>query len=420
MRITLITVTLAVVALLFSSEGNWRIAIGPLHNIKLGYPFPDMFARLGVAEGVAHGVDVNHEQNPYSASPTLNNKPLYTVHTLAKLSIGNDDVVIMGILFGACFMAWNFWLLRPNRWFELICMLLVVISPPSLLLIERANDDIIIYSFIMAVPLLLRTNRTFGKVLSWLAISLLTPMKYYPAAAYALFLHRTRGLKEFLSYVGISILFGGTLLWLILDELKGVSERIPSPPANCAFGGKLLLQSLEVEESMQSMLFAIGILVIGLLVLLFVLNPKIQKPKADPQNELYFLLGSSVLTFCFLLNGNWDYRLAFLIPTLPLTFELLKNERQAIRLLASAYLISMLITLWTEYLYFFNAMDFINERWVLTENSYKLTQRSKHIASWLMITSGVLMATLTLKEDIKRLFSETTTNGSLFKKHIKS
>lgn len=408
LQMLLIAVALIAIACIYSSHANWYYIIGPLHNLDLGYPFADMQARLGIAEAINHGIDVNHEHNPFTPSGALNNKPLYTVTIMALLSLKTSDSLVLGILFSAIYCLWTFWLIRPTNWMETLISLAIFLSPPSLLLIERSNDDIIIFAFIMSVPLLLETGRVKGRVLGWLVISLLTPMKYYPAAVYALFLNRVRSLKEFFAYIAISVTFGLTLLWLIREEMKTLSERIPSPPSNCSFGKTLLFDTMGLESSSQLIAFAIGVLIIAGLGLYIILCPKIkQKVETHPREELYFLLGSSILTFCFLMNGNWDYRLGFLIPSLPLTFTFLRSSHSLPRNLSATYICGMLLTLWPEYLYFLGIIDPVEGQWVINLDNYQKIALIKHSASWVMIGSQILISCLILKPSILKLFTES-------------
>lgn len=97
-HLALCTLTVLTIFGLFSNPSWWRLVIGPLHSDHApGYPFADMNGRLGAAEGVGHGIDVNNEFNPYSNFGGLNNKPLYTLHVMAMLGLDRSDTKWMGI-----------------------------------------------------------------------------------------------------------------------------------------------------------------------------------------------------------------------------------------------------------------------------------------------------------------------------------
>ncbi|HAV12753.1 MAG TPA: hypothetical protein DCX06_04545 [Opitutae bacterium] len=402
LHIALIAITLTVVALIYSSHEHWFYVIGPLHNLQLGYPFADMMARLGVAEGISHGIDVNNEVNPFGNPHALNNKPLYTVTILSFLGLDKSHTIPMGVFFCATYLLWNFWLLRPRSFIELVVILSILLSPPALTLLERANDDIIIYTFICFVPLLMASKATWGKPLGWLIISLLTPMKYYPAVVYSLFVHKFKNIKELTCYTLISVFFVGGLLWTIQDELRNVSERFPDPPGNCSFGKTLLFQTLKIDAAQHSILFIYGIAIVAIIAATCLLHPKIQKDEieGDSKDELYFLLGSSVLTFCFFLSGNWDYRLIFVIPTLPLLLRLLKSSRRIPKATALTYLIATLLTAWPEYIYFWSIFDTVELGWLINYKTYQKISIIEHTASWIMITTNIMIATMILKNDL--------------------
>ena len=404
------TITVGVVLGLFSQPSVWRFAIGPLHTNKEDtYPFRDMNARLGMAEGIANGIAINHEVNPYTDFAGLNNKPLYTVRAMALLSLDRSNRVTLGLFFGALYLAWSLWLMRPSTWLEVTICLAVILSPAALLLIERANDDIIIYVFILFVPLLLHGSRTKLNGMGWLIICLLTPMKYYPAAAFALFLHRTRGIKELASYVAATLAFAVVLGWFIRDELQLISSRIPSPSSSFAFGKQLLFSSY-TENSLVINLGFYGLLaLITLAAVLILLTPKSSKEVGTPKTQSFFLLGSSILTFCFLLNSNWDYRLAFVIPTIPYTLELLRCVSKRSQCLGALYLFGILFTAWPEYLYFWSIADLEEGRWILNRDTYTNILAIKHCGSWVMLSGSILISTQILKTDIRQLASELPT-----------
>lgn len=282
-----------------------------------------------------------------------------------------------------------------------------MLSPPCLLLIERANDDIIIYAFICVVPLCIHARSALLRALSWVIISLLTPMKYYPAAAYALFLQRPRTRQQALTTLAVSAGFLALLLFIIWPELQVIRSRIPTPPENCAVGASLLFQSFELTadhaKTYGKVMFLLGVM--GAITLIFKSTPRTWT--SNPRNESYFLLGSSLMTFCYVLNTNWDYRLALLIPTLPHALELLRNTSSKEYLLAAFYLLTALLTLWPEYLYFANAIDFEQRRWVLEKGGYETYMLIKHSASWLLIFSSMALSARILQHGTRLVVLNT-------------
>jgi len=390
--------TVATILLLFSNASLWQTAIGPMHNMeKTNYPFSDMHARLRMADRAASGYDINQDFG--------NNKPLYTVAAMKWLGLNPSNKVPVSIFFIGLFSFWNLWLLRPQRAIELFFSLAVLLSPPCLMLIERANDDIIIYSFICAVPLLLKLNSNLGRLCAWVGISALVPMKYYPAAAYALLLHREHSSKRLTFFVLLSLAFLATFFFVIWQELTVIHDRIPVAAIFCSLGGRLLFDSMFLDSGVGKIWVFCGFggLLCWVAFVLFRAEPRATRD--DPLNESYFLLGSSILTFCFFMNGNWDYRMAFLIPTIPLVFKWLSSNVKKERFLAAIYMLSMLLTLWPEYVYYSSVLESDN-RWVHQKDLHIASIRLKHAASWVMIGSQMLIASYVLQPDIRLIISD--------------
>lgn len=413
-QIFLITAVATTLLGLFGKPVFWDLAIGPLHSPQgLGYPFADMEARLSMAEGLAKGIDINNEVNPYTRFTGLNNKPLYTVQALATLGLDRSDYRLMGVLFGLAFTAWNLCLLRPARWLDVILILAVLLSPPVLLLIERANDDIIIYSFILFVPLLLGMKGMIGRIAGWALIGLLTPMKYYPAAAYSLLFYRFRTPQSLLAFAAAFAVFLAGLFVLIQEEMATIRERIPEPPISFAVGGKLLFQTLQFDPALHSSLAHTLFAVIVLAALLVMLRTQACDHPGNPASARYFLLGSSILVFCFLLNSNWDYRLAFVLPTLPYVLWQLRRGTALPRCCAAVYLAGTLLTAWPEYIFFQHLYSPETRSWVLDLDYYRQVVLLKHSASWIMIAMNVALSALILRNDVFRLFEVTPGGAAL-------
>jgi uncharacterized membrane protein YhaH (DUF805 family) len=58
-----------------------------------------------------------------------------------------------------------------------------------------------------------------------------------------------------------------------------------------------------------------------------VLRPKLEQAAASSRfKEMFFVFGGIYL-FTFFVGSNWDYRLIFLLPTLPLSLEMARDSR---------------------------------------------------------------------------------------------
>lgn len=396
-HIALCVITLGSILALFGQPFLWQLFLGPMHNLEVTeYPFHDMGARLNFVQMMAEGVDI------YEAG---NHKPSYTIYMMHLFSLDRSDRIPVGFLFVGIFTFWNLWLLRPKRILELLLALSVLLSPPCLLLIERANDDIIIYAFICFVPLLLQMHSSFGRMCGWGLVSAVLPMKYYPSAAYALLLHREHSFKRIAFFVLLSIAFLGVLSALIAQEVSQIHGRIPVASIFCSFGARIFfdLLNLDVELSRVFVLCGLGGVLSVVTYILF--KAKAHEIRATPRSESFFLLGSSMLTFCFFMNGNWDYRMAFLIPTIPLAFEWMASSSRRDRILVAVYFSSMLLTLWPEYLYYLSVLEGYSD-WVHKKDLHLTSLFVKQAASWVMIGSQMLIAAYILQPDVRSIIQD--------------
>jgi len=397
-QIALTLLVFGTTGLLFAFPQLWTYTLGPLHDpARIGYPFADMLARLEVAEGVAHGIDVNKEQNPFSPSTSLNNKPLYTVHTLALLGLGIEDHLLLGVLFGLFYLLWNCIILKPNSFLELALCAAISLSPPALMLLERGNDDIIVYSFIMIVPILMTSRMMLSHILAWSVICLVTPIKYYPAACFSLILNLKSSTRSKAAYFVASSVFITCFYLMIRGEISDIGGRLPDPQPYFAFGSKLIGPIIGLEIGIGQSIATIAFFAASSLLII----RRLPQPISSDRSQLsgfYFLLGSSAVTFCFLTASNWDYRLAFLIPTVPYCLELLHNNQgKAVRIISGCYLAAVIVSIWVEQIYYVIVMDHEAGGWMVDFASYQNILLIKHSATYVMIAGNVFISILILR-----------------------
>jgi hypothetical protein len=127
-------------------------------------------------------------------------------------------------------------------------------------------------------------------------------------------------------------------------------------------------------------------------------------PAADPgKNGTSFLLGTSILTFCFAAGSNCDYRCVFLVFTLPYLMELAaRSGVPRLRRLARATVVLLLVLVWSEAVLFHVVV-------VLTllghvQRGYDLVPFlvGKHSLAWLVIAGHVVVAAAVLQPVVRR------------------
>lgn len=383
-RLVFIVGSIAVPLLLFSNPSLWYWFIGPLHFPPPLYPFLDMQGRLAHIHMSTLGWDVYSHPNPLDPMNRVNNKPSVTL-ALGNFGLRFNHLIPVSIGCISLFFLSVFTFLRPVRWSEAITGLLVMISPPLLLLLERANDDILIFLFLAPLPWLMTRKSNVAQFGGWALVAVAAMIKIYPIAAFAALLKTPRK-----PIVGIALLLGGIgffLLYYILNfaELSVLRGRFPSPEGMFTFAATELPRSLNFEDGAKGFRWAGFAFFCTIAALEFFRSRKARSPEAQRPAEMAFLIGASILTFCFFFNSNWDYRWAFTLFLLPKIFEDRNHAEASIRIPALLLVCFLLPSLYVEYLGF--AIGFTGERWVVPHiDGFHLLRQ---ITTWLFF--GVMI-----------------------------
>lgn len=403
--LVLAVTTSFVVLYLFANPEKWAVPLGGLAYERPLYPFLDMKGRMAAMEAYSMGLDIYHNPNPLDPLGRVSSKPSYPLH-LGKIGLNLDYAIPLGIFTVCSFLAVTLLWLRPRQWAQVIYATLVVISPPVLLGIERANDDLVLYCLLFAVPLLLERRKTLCIGAAWLMIVLLTPVKYYPIALMILFVHTSLSFRVlFWLYAG-AILAISTHTFLTLDEFLFLRNRMPNPQTIHSVGSPIIFRLIDSDPGIERMIRYASFVCIGLVALLILARPVKLPIEADSLKKRYYLFGASIFTFCFVLIGNWDYRMIYLLPCIPLLWKLASspdNER-FLRLLALLQLAAMPLIFYAE-----RVAILVTPTLFPVETSQTILRNIiilKQLGTWVIVATTVWIATAMLAPNILRLINE--------------
>jgi len=275
--------------------------------------FVDSYAILASNDALAHGLD------PYVPNPfDYFRRPHVYSHwwfTLGKLGLTRQDNGWLGLTLGGLFLLVAWWSLRPRSAGELGWCAAVLCSPPVLLALNRANNDLVVFLLLApVVPILLLRQRSW-RIASVLFVAFATGLKFYPAVASLVLLYgetraeiRERGLIALLalSIVGVSV----------APDLLG-AVKVPSPTGILTFGAMNLFETLGCSN-----LVGLGLsLVVALLVMTFAWRSTLLKDwtisPAERGRWMHFVLGAALLTGCFFTGKNYAYRWVFALWLAP-------------------------------------------------------------------------------------------------------
>ena len=227
--------------------------------------------------------------------------------------------VILNILF--LYICLNFFYVEKNYYY-LILSVIFIFSVPFLLVIERANIDILIVMIIFFIA-------KFKNVYLNIFFIILTSItKFYPISLNIIFLF-SKNLKNFFKYLFLTNIIIFTILFFQKESLikifqnKSIITIGPYTTYNFSFSG--ILQSLTNINGLI-ILFITSFF----LFYVFIFTKKILSNNnilslvdSNIYENRLFLLSSTALLFCYFVFTNWIYREIFFLGLIP---WILKNN----------------------------------------------------------------------------------------------
>lgn len=330
----------------------WR-HIGVSHMKPL---FADLHAVLSAIECHGRGVNV-FETNPCDVASRVHVYGSLWLE-LGKLGLGSVHLFSKGFLVNIVFMAISVWLIKPSSGKEFIVSVLILLSPAVTLGVERANNDLIVFSLLAGSAILFAKPGRIAQIFGLLVIYLSALLKFYPSILFAAaVIIARRNKKNFLMIMVIAIGLFST--WLVTNyaEFLLVKAIVPKPLDFYATGARALLAYvgrpypwiLTVPPIWLWMGFMVLIATVSM-ILAYRLQLSSKSHTKSTLNYVLFIFGFLVLFSTYAINSNYDYRWIFFIFTVPLLFEIKRtalNEKLPRRLVSSAFIFA-LITMWTE------------------------------------------------------------------------
>lgn len=218
------------------------------------------------------------------------------------------------VLVGLYVMA-GIWLLYhwPSPW-----MLAALLSPASLLAMERGNNDMLV--FVLVILFSVAGSRLIALLPGLLAVLL----KVYPVAIIgALLIRRDKRLLAW--FVPLSLL----VFLYLYDQLQHIRAGV-TQGVKLSYG----LPHWQYVFSKAGMdvwwfgVFVLATIVLIALVLRWCLRRDELRAGQDTTSYRLFLAGASIYVLTWLLASNWDYRLIFLNLCIPFLLQNGKNRKE--------------------------------------------------------------------------------------------
>lgn len=339
-------------------------------------PFADLIGITGSVDCMRAGLDPysNIQCDPWGR---LYNYPRIWLTIFDFLDFDRRVTNPLGIALSFAFILAISSVFMIRRHGHSIFVLLLILSPPVLLLLERGNSDIIVFVLVVFAVFLARRIRGVGESaklhLSYAAIVFASILKIYPVFLLLLILFEKASKRTRVIITTYSVIIIGGYFAYTLGDILSINHNTPRP-SGLAYGKNVYLQTY---FSGKTLFILTNSLMVIVAVVALRLCEKYQKklvnmiPVSHAVNRHITLFLAGALIYCgtFFIGNNWDYRLVFLLLCVPYLLDIIDTVRS---MLMSVSLRGMLL------LVFYGSLmsDFVYTRYLVIP---------KEIASWGML-----------------------------------
>ena len=272
----------------------------------------------------------------------------------APLGLGGGATTPLAIVLLCGFVASLWFLLGRPSAREALLWIVLLCSPPVLLALERANNDLLIFTLLtVAIWLTARSSVYIGTAV----IGIAAVLKLYPVVAVGVLLRRER--QKWLQAFGVLVLGFAVYVMATRHDVALISAGTPNGIAYSFGAGALLdgvasdkggvLREIPIVQGGTVYIATwalIGVFIVtGSFVLWRVVRPEIDYTAALGWRADGLLMASAVLSTTYLLGHNYDYRLIFTLLAVPQLLVLARSTGAA-RSVARVALATLALTLW--------------------------------------------------------------------------
>ena len=316
------------------------------------FPFLDIHAVLAAAQCQRAGIDV-YLYNPCDALGRLHvYSPLWLA--LTPNFLDTTATTAVGFALDLMFILSLATAIRPVSWGETLVIGLVALSPMTVYALERANCDLVVFLLILAGFALDHAPRRWrlGCYAFYLTAGLL---KYYPLVLLVLLARERR--RDGLFIAGLS---AAVIILLVIRGHAELAKALANIPALSYFADSFSARNLPF--GFVEVVFGPGLRVpVALLLLSIVLALAIARtrrtfhlldaasPDPNSPETQRLLIGSLLLTACFLAGQNIDYRGIYFILVMPGLVRLCQSAGDpAIRRFLARMIAAVIFVAWEE------------------------------------------------------------------------
>ena len=303
----LVVVTFFCAGLMIPNAWYW-MGVYPMHPL-----FQDFAAVLAAAEAVETGIDPYiWAENPFETYGRPHGYgPWWFV--LGSLGLTTADWWWTGIVVDVAFLIAALLVLNPRDRLSAWLSAVILVSPPVLLGLERANNDLVIFVLGVALLKVLPRGKWWGVMVGGAMVIAATLLKYYPIAVFPVLLMGRRGARTLWGF-GSSVVGLVLMLFLFWGEITQSLNVIPAPDSPYSYGLKTPFNAWMVEYSHHGALIAGWILGVSASAIAFWWAwPRQRGIWVSTVLSPGYAIGALAWCACFALNTNFIYRYIWLI-----------------------------------------------------------------------------------------------------------
>lgn len=309
--------------------------------------FADLRTITGGAESIESGHDPMIENPGDPWNRPLNYPRIW--QSLYRFGINQGHTVWMGYFIILFFIIGIILFFRQRSIFSInsIMLLFAVFSPAVMLTVERGNIDMLMFFLISLSIFLISKEGKFKNVSAFLALVFAFILKLYPIFAISVFLRESK--RKFVRYFLAIFIIAIIYTIISYSDLIYIFQNTPKD-AYLSYGINVLWTFLYHQSDTLGILTKMFSYVIFLLILLYSFMKYLKKGHLldykDSKTMDGFRAGAMIYIATFLLGNNFDYRLLFLLFTLPQLFVFVKSKDKIISIISLATVLSIFISLW--------------------------------------------------------------------------
>ena len=329
----------------YGYENTWQ-----LWNIPTMSPcFADLRTITHGVRSRAMGYDplVENPADPWGR--TMNYPRIWEI--LWQLGVNEHHTVYLGIVVNLLFLIALY--VFPPRTLETVTaaiLLPLIFSPAVLLGAERGNTDLLIFFLMTVVLLLLRRGSSLADAIALATLLFAFVLKLFPIFGLPVLLRERK--PVFIRLSLLALLVAGVYLAAIYDDLVLIRQGAPKG-TQLSYGINVLWMRVAKSHASWALAFRVlaytGVCGAGGLALLGLFDSAGREgtPDMEAQTRLdAFRIGSGIYLGTFLLGNNWDYRLVFLLFTVPQLMSWARSHTGHPAWMAKMAIIGTFVSVW--------------------------------------------------------------------------